>query len=137
MVDIATPHIAGYSYDGKMAGMIMIYNAACRHFNLKSEFAIADFLPAPPVVQINLGSANDNTDTLLGVVEQIYKITDDDGRTRMIIETAEDKRGEFFDKLRKEYPVRKEFQNTTLILDKGCEQVGEKLKGIGFGVRYE
>ena len=37
MVDIGTPHIAGYSLDGKVVGMIMIYRAACEHFGLGAE----------------------------------------------------------------------------------------------------
>lgn len=45
MVDIGTPHIAGYSLDGKIAGMIMIYKAACEHFGLEPKYKIEDFLP--------------------------------------------------------------------------------------------
>ena len=45
MVDLGTPHIAGYSYDGKVAGMIMIYNALCAHFHLPPTRKIEDFLP--------------------------------------------------------------------------------------------
>ena len=31
-VDLASPHIAGYSFDGKIAGLIMIYRAVCEFF---------------------------------------------------------------------------------------------------------
>ena len=34
VVDLGTPHIAGYSFDGKVAGTRMIYEAACRHFDV-------------------------------------------------------------------------------------------------------
>jgi len=33
-VSIGTPHIAGYSFDGKVNGTRMIYEAACRFLNL-------------------------------------------------------------------------------------------------------
>jgi len=47
MVDVGTPHIAGYSLDGKIAGMIMIYSAACKHFSLEQKFGIEELLPEP------------------------------------------------------------------------------------------
>lgn len=44
--DIATPHIAGYSYDGKIRGTTMIYQAACRHFSLEPAWDAAGLAPA-------------------------------------------------------------------------------------------
>jgi len=44
MVDIGTPHIAGYSLDGKVAGMIMIYKAACEYFGFSAKFDVESFL---------------------------------------------------------------------------------------------
>ncbi|MEK7996351.1 MAG: 4-phosphoerythronate dehydrogenase, partial [Planctomycetota bacterium] len=35
MVDIGTPHVAGYSLDGKIGGLIMIYKSVCEYFGLK------------------------------------------------------------------------------------------------------
>ncbi|MCJ7729025.1 MAG: 4-phosphoerythronate dehydrogenase, partial [Sedimentisphaerales bacterium] len=52
IVGISTPHIAGYSLDGKIAGMIMIYNAACEHIGFEPKYKIEDFLPSPAVPQI-------------------------------------------------------------------------------------
>ena len=37
-----------------------------------------------------------------------------------------------FDRLRKEYPVRMEFQNTRIIAD--SKKIAEKLSGIGFKI---
>ena len=54
MVDIGTPHIAGYSLDGKIAGMIMIYEAACKFFGLKPQRTIENYLPAPLVPEIRI-----------------------------------------------------------------------------------
>jgi len=135
--DISTPHIAGYSYDGKVAGMIMIYNATCEHFNLKPEFVIEDFLPPSEVPEISINKIDDQQKVLHDTVQQVYAINRDDFNTREILQVPEKSRGEFFDDLRKNYPIRREFQNTTVTLDKSCEQIGEKLKGIGFKVRYE
>ena len=120
LVDISTPHIAGYSFDGKIAGMIMIYNAACEHFGLKPKYKINDFLPPPAVPQITIDKINPDYQKLLyEIVRQVYVINRDDFNTREIAMVEPEKRGKFFDDLRKNYPVRREFQNTKIIMTAG------------------
>jgi erythronate-4-phosphate dehydrogenase len=139
MVDISTPHIAGYSYDGKIAGMIMIYEAACKHFGLKPKHKIEDFLPPPTVPQITIEKIDIAPQTLLHqTIQQVYPINRDDFNTREIAMVEPEKRGKFFDDLRKNYPVRREFQNTTIILaTESTEDTENKLKGIGFKVKKQ
>jgi erythronate-4-phosphate dehydrogenase len=137
-VDISTPHIAGYSYDGKIAGLLMIYEAACRHFGLEASHTIHDFLPEPLVAEIKL-SADDlkRTDEqiLHDVVQRIYVLNRDDFNTREILLQPEGERGAFFDNLRKTYPVRREFQNTIVEVPQGRSTLADKIAGIGFQVR--
>jgi erythronate-4-phosphate dehydrogenase len=147
LVDISTPHIAGYSLDGKIAGMIMIYDAACEHFGLKPKHKIEDFLPPPTVPQITIDKISPNQQLLLHeIVRQVYVINRDDFNTREIAMVELEKRGKFFDDLRKNYPVRREFQNTTIILatpardalwQESTENTEDKLKGIGFKVKKQ
>ena len=133
MVDIGTPHIAGYSLDGKIAGMIMIYKAACEYFGLGAKFDIEDFLPEPAVGQLRIETSTDNKqDVLANAVQKIYDIREDDVRLRRVCEKAVKKRGDFFDSLRKNYPVRREFQNTQIVLESSCKSITDKLAGIGF-----
>jgi len=147
MVDIGTPHIAGYSLDGKVAGMIMIYKAACKYFGLEAKFDIEDFLPEPAIGELEIDSNEaDKLEAILGAVRKIYRIDHDDARLRRILEKPIEKRGEFFDRLRKNYPVRREFQNTRIILatediettenklkrNSSIKRLAEKLAGIGF-----
>ncbi|MBW8042291.1 MAG: 4-phosphoerythronate dehydrogenase [Planctomycetes bacterium] len=138
MVDIGTPHIAGYSLDGKIAGMLMIYKAACEYFGLEAEFDIDSFLPAPavPELEINTNGSSEQ-DVLLGAVEKIYDIKADDVRLRRILEESAEKRGHYFDNLRKSYPVRREFHNTRIIIKDVDSSLARKLKGIGFQVWQE
>ena len=136
MVDIGTPHIAGYSYDGKITGMIMIYEALCRHFGLKPKHTIDDFLPEPEVPEIKVqpeGYAEQ--EILKAAVEEIYKIRQDDKRLREILNMPLGKRCAMFDRLRRKYPIRSEFQNTTVIFSDRHSDVAEKLRGIGFKVK--
>jgi len=133
MVDIGTPHIAGYSLDGKITGMIMIYKKACEYFGVGPRFDIEDFLPEPTIRQLRIDPNTDNEQAALAnAVQKIYDIREDDVRLRRICEKPVEKRGEFFDSLRKNYPVRREFQNTRIVLESSCKSIAEKLAGIGF-----
>lgn len=138
MVDIGTPHIAGYSLDGKIAGMIMIYKAACEYFGLGAKHDIGDFLPEPSVPELNIDlKSNREQDIILNAVERIYDIKTDDTRLRQIVEKTMDQRGQYFDYLRRTYPVRRELQNTNVIVEDKYSSLAKKLKGLGFLVSYK
>jgi erythronate-4-phosphate dehydrogenase len=135
MVDLATPHIAGYSFDGKVAGMIMIYRSLCQHFGLTPKFDVRDFLPAPEVPRLEIATGGAGDEELLArTAERVYSIARDDRNARQIANQPPESRGRFFDALRKNYPVRREFQNTTVVLDKPRASLVRKLRGIGFVV---
>ncbi len=140
MVDIGTPHIAGYSLDGKVAGMIMIYNAACEHFGLEVKYGVEDFLPEPEVAEIKIDCEGDEQEIIHQMVQKVYAINRDDFNTREILMVPAEERGRFFDDLRKNYPVRREFGNTRIIIaDSGqrtadSKRISEKLAGIGFKI---
>ena len=138
MVDIGTPHIAGYSLDGKIAGMIMIYNAVCEYFSLKPEYGIEDFLPKPAVPELevarNVASEQQAVST---AVQEVYDINVDDAALRRISEIPQEERAGHFDGLRKNYPIRREFQNTTVSVEDVAGSLARKLAGIGFRVRVK
>jgi erythronate-4-phosphate dehydrogenase len=135
MVDLATPHIAGYSYDGKVIGMIMIYAALCRHFGLEESHAAESFLPEPPVSQIRLDGTNKNgQQALIEAIAKIYDITNDDAALREMLSAPQEKKGSFFDNLRKNYGIRREFGNTTVICQNISQNLTAKIAGIGFKV---
>jgi erythronate-4-phosphate dehydrogenase len=138
LVDISTPHIAGYSLDGKIAGMIMVYNAACQYFGLEPKYKISDFLPPPTVPQIRIEKAGlDQQAILYETVQQVYCINRDDFNTREIATVEPEKRAKFFDDLRENYPVRREFQNTKVVVKDKNSSLSKKLKGIGFLLAQE
>jgi len=133
MVDVGTPHIAGYSLDGKITGMIMIYKSVCEYFAIEPKFDVEDFLPEPAVRELRVGpNSGSEQEMLLDTVQKIYRIDQDDARLRRILDKPAENRGEFFDSLRKNYPVRREFQNTRIIAEETNSSLAKKLKGIGF-----
>jgi len=69
---------------------------------------------------------------LLSAVHKIYRIDKDDARLRRVLDKPAEDRGKYFDSLRKKYHVRREFQNTSVILEDTNPKLAEKLIGIGF-----
>jgi len=135
-VTLGTPHIAGYSLDGKTNGTEMIYRALCKFLDKEPKWSARDSLAPPPVPQIEVEVADrDDEDVLREVVEKVYDIERDDTALRGILKVPEAKRGNFFDQKRKEYPVRREFFNTALILREGSKALLKKLTALGFRVR--
>jgi erythronate-4-phosphate dehydrogenase len=137
MADIGTPHIAGYSLDGKAAGIIMIYQAVCKYFGLPAEKKIEDFLPeaAPAKIEIEVSGVNEQ-EILRQTVKKIYDITKDDADLRRILNMSKNKSGFIFDRLQKAYHIRREFHNTNVILatEDTEKRIEKKLEGIGFKI---
>jgi erythronate-4-phosphate dehydrogenase len=109
-VDLMTPHIAGYSWDGKVRGTQMLHEALASHFGIVPEWVPPEVviparhlaLPAPalPVEA-----------TLQHLVARMYDIEADDQRLREAATGDRPSRIEAFHGLRKEYPARYDFHN--------------------------
>lgn len=130
-VDIATPHIAGYSFDGKVNGTRQILEALCASLGMRTEWDPAPLLPVPEVPEISVDSTAD--DALPDAVLAVYDILRDDAGMRKMALVAETERGAFFDQLRKEYPRRREFFNTRVRVHPPDSALERQLAGVGFG----
>ncbi len=132
-VDIATPHIAGYSLDGKANGTRMLHQAYCEFRNRESTIDIRRMLPRPPVPEIWL-EVDDHSDEELirQALSRIYKLGNDEQCLREMAKYPKGEQSHYFDFLRRNYPIRREAQNTTVELTAERPQLREKLKTIGF-----
>lgn len=108
-VKIATPHIAGYSLEGKINGTIMIFNAL-NNF-LKSDYNF-DFV-LPEVENNILPYTNKHFDEgeFYYLLSRIYNIEADDLQMKKMLYFGREDRIKYFDTLRKYYPLRREFNN--------------------------
>lgn len=97
-VFIGTPHIAGYSADGKANATRMALDALCRFFGIQASYHIVPPPPACPIIQ-----ADNLTDACL----QMYDPRTD--RDRLLAHP------ELFEKLRGDYPLRREKEAYTII----------------------
>lgn len=133
--DIATSHIAGYSFDGKLAAVKMIYAAACKFFGQAPEWRPEKSIPKPRVERIVVSETGDSREERLRkIINQCYDIECDDRSLRRISTVPGDDMRSYFARLRAEYGVRREFYNTTVKLPAALASMEVVLKSLGFTV---
>jgi len=133
---IGTPHIAGYSIDGKVNATRMIYQAFCQHFNLSPEWDSSTIIPQPknPIIEVHENASDE--ETLSKVIKCCYDAEKDDKNLRNILSLLPDQRAKFFKQLRGNYNFRHEFSNYKVVLARKMMQIGNALKAFGFTVHY-
>jgi erythronate-4-phosphate dehydrogenase len=134
-IDIATSHIAGYSFDGKLAAVKMMYAAACKFFGQAPKWTPEKSLPKPRVERIVILETEDSREeTLRKIINQCYDIECDDRSLRGINTVPGDGTRSYFARLRAEYGVRREFYNTIIELPTALASMEVVLKTLGFSV---
>jgi erythronate-4-phosphate dehydrogenase len=134
MADICTPHIAGYSYDGKLRGTQMIYDAACAFFFRSPSWHIPEEITTEIVGEIDCTSS---LEPLFDAVISAYPIMEDDKRLRQILEKDKAQQESYFDELRKKYPRRDEFFHFVVKCKKEQSKLAILLSNLGFKVDAE
>lgn len=128
-VTYITPHIAGYSYDGKVNGTAMNYASICAHFGLAASWDFRASLPKT-IVPTAHTAALPVQRSLWEAVRQLYDIRDDDKALRAVL-AADGDTAKGFDDLRKQYRVRREFMHTRV---SAAAEAKDALAGLGFMV---
>ncbi len=131
-VDLGTPHIAGYSYDGKLRGTEMIYRAACDYFAVPVQWQAADEVGRAASIDLRAQDAGDLLEVARLAVLACYDVRRDDQRLRETLSLPVAQRAAAFDRLRKDYPVRREFSESTVLLQEPGGAPGRLLSGLGF-----
>ena len=130
---IATPHIAGYSFDGKVNGTRQIYEAACAFLGTPATWDPAPLLPEPEVPEVHAdGNSESVQSELAAKVRDVYDITADDNHMRALLALPVEARGSHFDRLRKEYPRRREFHNTRAVVWPSNVALSEAFRNLEF-----
>ena len=130
--DIATPHIAGYSYDGKVRGTQAIYEAACAWYFKNPVWTPPAAVFGGEVAVLDLTAKRENP--VSGAILQAYAIEHDHERLKKILELPEGARTRYFDDLRKNYPKRSEFPHYS-IKPGSCSEESVKVLGkLGFRI---
>jgi erythronate-4-phosphate dehydrogenase len=132
LVDFGTPHIAGYSLEGKANGTSVCVNAVNEFFKLglKRNWYPKE-IPFPEIGNSIEIECKNKTDQYIikEAVLRAYNILEDDERLRKSPDTFEKQRGD--------YPIRREFNNYTVKL-RNCEsRVNEQLAVLGFNIKCD
>ena len=128
LLNIATPHIAGYSADGKAKGTAMSVQAISRFFGLPLTNWRPDNVPQPlRPLRFELDcNGKSIRRCLCEAIWSAYSINDDDGRLRVSPETFEQQRGN--------YPIRREPEAFTINLKNSNREIEDRLRALGFNL---
>ncbi len=127
-VDFATPHIAGYSVEGKLRGTQMILDAANRYFNTTASWTMQNHLPARRALSL---TNHDGIEFWSQLFEKHYSVKEDYQRLLDMTELPGDQFAIGFDRLRKKYPQRFEYSRFEIegIKDK---TLASRVERLGF-----
>lgn len=127
LVSLATPHIAGYSKDGKANGTKMSIQAISRHFNLGIDNWQPTGVDLPKQTIISLDGLNRTEEEIIGqAILFTYDIREDDKQLRANTPN--------FEQLRGDYPVRREFPIFSIQHKNINNETLNKLSMLGFNI---
>ncbi|STQ60851.1 4-phosphoerythronate dehydrogenase PdxB [Pseudescherichia vulneris] len=127
-VDIGTPHIAGYTLEGKARGTTQVFEAFSAFIGHRQQVALDTLLPAPEFGRITLHGPLDQP-TLKRLAHLVYDVRRDDAPLRKVAGIP----GEF-DKLRKNYLERREWSSLYIQCDDA--EAASLLHKLGFTAVY-
>ncbi len=100
LCDIATPHIAGYSYQGKQNGTAAAVRAVARHYDIKGLYHFFPSSKIPEHQPLRLDLRGKTQGEIASVLQYNYPIFSDDFLLRTMPSN--------FEKMRSEYRFRRE-----------------------------
>ncbi|MFZ2323720.1 MAG: 4-phosphoerythronate dehydrogenase [Ignavibacteriaceae bacterium] len=129
---IGSPHIAGYSWEGKVNGTKMIYNALCNYLNAEQKFDLEnDFIEGSDLKLLDFPEPEKSLDDL---VSKIYNIKTDDNLMREMINKTKPEKIFYFESLRKNYHLRREFTNYKISIAKEKLYLKNTLEQLRFKI---
>lgn len=134
-VTIGTPHIAGHSLDGKAHGTEMIYHSLCRFLGFPARQKAAQYLPEAPISKMAFTGQADCGWLINTIIRACYDVRSDHWRFRSALLSVDADVAAEFDRLRREYPIRREFHNTQIQLKNLNSEVFNRVKNLGFRMK--
>lgn len=131
LCQLATPHIAGYSLDGKLRGTAQIYQACCRALGVAEQVSLADLLPAPWLSELSIDGSADPAWALASLCRAVYDPRRDDADFRRSLDGDADARRAGFDRLRKHYPMRREIDGLRVRIQGDSAPLAALVRALG------
>ena len=127
VTELGTPHIAGYSREGKANGTEMNIRAISRFFSLGIDNWKVENIESPENALIEIDGSRLNENSILA--KAVMSTFDIEGKDKMFRESPH-----LFEGLRSDYPVRREFTAYTVKAKNIEEKTLVKLKLLGFNI---
>ncbi|MBI4418028.1 MAG: DUF3410 domain-containing protein, partial [Ignavibacteriales bacterium] len=128
---IATPHISGYSLDGKLNAAEAVYGEVCRYLGIMPSWKRAKADDEPKEIRVT----DSNVQGILrDAVRQAYNIEMDDSALKEIAGLPREQQAKHFTKLRATYRVRREFAAYRVVLEPLQCVAKKALQELGFAV---
>lgn len=118
---LSTPHIAGYSLDGKYQGTAMIYDAVCDFLALPKRLKLAQLVAEPALKKVSVSHDAPSTFMLKTCIRAAYDIRDDHFRMQSLLGLNSEEKSKAFDQLRKNYPIRRDMTQLKLSMKRISE----------------
>ncbi|WP_040260845.1 4-phosphoerythronate dehydrogenase PdxB [Pseudomonas massiliensis] len=128
---IATPHIAGYSLDGRQRGTEAIYQAFCAWQGQRPSLSLETLLPAPWLARVDMHGDADPAWALAMLCRGVYDPRRDDADFRRSLDVDETRQRAAFDALRKAYPVRREITGLKVRVEGQAPLLRRYVQGLG------
>lgn len=125
-----TPHVAGYSQEGKWRGTALVCAALCAHFGLPAPRSLAALLAAVPAPAPLRVAGEGAPARLAALLQQACPLARDDAALRASLAAPDPAAA--FDALRRDYPPRREFTSQRVALPPG-DPLWPLLTALGFG----
>lgn len=133
-VVLGTPHIAGYSMDGKAIGSEMVYRELCQFLGLPARMKAGQFLPEPPLTKLGFSSQAEEAWAVATAIRASYDVRVDNWKLKGKKNAGEEVLAAHFDHMRKTYPARREFCNVKVQLKNVEAGLLHKLNALGFKI---
>ncbi|KMQ74742.1 4-phosphoerythronate dehydrogenase PdxB [Marinobacter subterrani] len=129
---LATPHIAGYSLEGKVQGTEMIYRALSRSLGLPVRKTANQFLPEPALSTLSFTRSASEVEATRIALRAGYDPRRDDTRFRHAMTGSVEERAAAFDRLRRHYPVRRENSSLEIRFEGANKALRDRFQAMGF-----
>ncbi len=134
---IGTPHIAGYSMDGKIRATKMIYDRFCKFFSCEKQWnPVYQYMDAG-LHSLKISDEVDDHEALQFAVLSHYDVRSDAAALRRLLELDPGEQEFYFDELRNNYPVRSEFASMEICIDRERTELAARFRKLGFRVRED
>ena len=124
--------------DGKLRAIQCVFEQVCDILGINSQYAeLQEVFPPYDNREIAIGEEQSDIEAVELAVLASYDVRSDAATLRRILEENISERESYFDELRNNYPIRREFSSLGIALKNEAESLRQKLLTLGFRISHK